>query len=240
MIIVTSNLRNFTFLTMIMLIASCSGMQSPAAAPAVTDDIVTAAITQPDTIGNRDPASAAAGEPITVTTFTPTQQQGPYYPLEKPADRDNDLVDLKGAAGIPQGDVLSLAGVVYGADGRPLEGVTIEIWQTDHNGIYLHPGDPHYDRRDPNFQFYGESTTGSDGVYSFLTIMPGLYEPRPRHIHVRIHFQGAELLTTQFYFADEAALTGPNATLLIETAYAENDAGAPILIGQRDIFLGIE
>jgi protocatechuate 3,4-dioxygenase beta subunit len=182
------------------------------------------------------PASSAAPT-IEVSYFTPAQQEGPYYPPNKPADRDNDLVDLAGATGVPAGEVLSLSGVVYEASGRPLPGALVEIWQTDSNGIYLHPGDPDTTDRDPNFQFYGESLTGADGVYSFRTILPGRYEPRPRHIHVKVKLDGRELLTTQFYFAGDANFGGDEANLVIDLAPAEDDTGQPIWVGQRDIVL---
>jgi protocatechuate 3,4-dioxygenase beta subunit len=175
-----------------------------------------------------------AGE---VSYITPAQQEGPYYPLEKPADRDNDLVSLTGATGAPAGEVLSLAGVVYDASGRPVDGALVEIWQTDSSGVYLHPDDPGTADRDPNFQFYGESLTGPDGVYSFRTILPGRYEPRPRHMHVKVKLDGEEVLTTQFYFAGEVAFGGDEANLVVDLAPAEDDAGQPIWVGERDIVL---
>lgn len=179
-----------------------------------------------------------AGEAPTPPGYTtPPQQEGPYYPPDKLAERDNDLVDLAGATGPPAGDILVLSGVVYDTAGRPLEGITVEIWQTDSNGVYRHPDDPGTAQRDPNFQFYGEALTGADGVYSFRTIIPGRYEPRPRHIHVKVRRGEERLLTTQFYFADEIAIDGPERHLLIERAPAEDDAGNPIWVGERDIVL---
>ena len=184
--------------------------------------------------------SGQDGPPIEVTYFTPAQQEGPYYPIEKPADRDNDLVSLAGASGAPSGQVLNLAGVVYDAAGQPLEGALVEIWQTDASGVYLHPDDPGTAGRDANFQFYGESLTGADGVYSFRTILPGRYEPRPRHIHVKVKLDGDELLTTQFYFADEIKLDGQEANLVVKMAPSEDDAGDPIWVAERDIVLRLQ
>ena len=100
---------------------------------------------------------------IDVTYFTPAQTEGPYYPVEKPVDQDNDLTNVAGAAGSPAGQVIEFTGTVYDATGTPIEGLTVEIWQTDDNGVYLHPNDPGTEQRDRNFQFYGESTTGADG-----------------------------------------------------------------------------
>ncbi len=207
-------------------------VEPPATAEATTETAVPA--TEPV-----EPTAVPELLPIQVTYFTPSQQEGPYYTINKPEDRDNDLVDFAGASGSPNGQILEFGGTVYGADGLPLEGIIIEIWQTDANGVYLHPNDPGTNGRDPNFQFYGEAVTGADGRYSFRTILPGLYEPRPRHIHVKVKQNGQELLTTQFYFAGEIDLQGSDAAMLIATEPAEDEAGISILRGQRDIILNI-
>jgi protocatechuate 3,4-dioxygenase beta subunit len=125
----------------------------------------------------------------------------------------------------------------------PLEGLVIEIWQTDSNGVYLHPNDPSTANRDPNFQFYGEATTSADGSYYFRTILPGKYEPRPVHIHVKIKAAGQELLTTQFYFEDDSALategltTGDNVNLIMSLTDGIDASGHAVLIGERDVVL---
>lgn len=189
---------------------------------------------------------AAKTGPIEITYFTPAQMEGPYYPVEKLADRDNDLTVLQGASGTPAGQIIEFGGIVYDASGVPQPGVLIEIWQTDASGVYLHPGDPGTDQRDRNFQFYGESVTDEDGRYHFRTILPGRYEPRPRHIHVKIKLDGQELLTTQFYFADDPELAdeamfnqiGPDGEyLVISLQETQDNDGNAILVGQRDVIL---
>ena len=187
-------------------------------------------------------------EPIEVTYFTPSQGEGPYYPVNKLEDRDNDLTVLEGADGSPAGDVIEFGGFVYDAAGRPLPDAVVEIWQTDSSGVYLHPGDPGTDQRDVNFQFYGESITAADGSYSFRTILPGHYEPRPRHIHVKVKLDGQELLTTQFYFEGDPELAGESmftqtenegAHLVISLEEGQDESSQPILVGQRDIVLNV-
>jgi protocatechuate 3,4-dioxygenase beta subunit len=216
-----------------------------ASTEAATDPAETTAVpTQEETVNDGPPAetpvpASTALEAVEVTAFTPAQQEGPYYPLEKPADQDNDLVQLSGAAALPAGQILEFGGTVYDAEGHPLEGIAVEIWQTDASGVYLHPNDPGTENRDRNFQFYGESQTGPDGVYEFRTIVPGLYEPRPRHIHVKVKRDGQELLTTQFYFAGEINLQGADALMLLDTRPDVDEAGNPILTSRRDIFLNI-
>ncbi len=176
-------------------------------------------------------------EAIEVTYFTPAQQEGPYYTVTKPEDRDNDLVDFAGGTGVPSGQVLEFGGRVYDANGLPVEGLVVEIWQTDESGVYLHPGDPDTASRDPNFQFYGEAETDADGSYSFRTILPGQYEPRPPHIHFKVKLEGQELLTSQFYFSDVADLQGEDVALLITALPGQDANGSSILIGERDIIL---
>lgn len=187
--------------------------------------------------------------PIEVTYFTPAQGEGPYYTVNKPEDRDNDLTLLAGAGAAPTGEVIEFSGAVYDKRGVPVPGVVIEIWQTDHNGIYLHPNDPGTDQRDRKFQFYGEAITSADGQYSFRTILPGHYEPRPRHIHVKVKFEGQELLTTQFYFAGDPELTdeamfnqteGEGIHLIIGLEEGQDMNGNPMFIGERDIILNVD
>lgn len=186
---------------------------------------------------------------VDVTYFTPSQGEGPYYTVEKPDDRDNDLTVLAGASGQPQGEVIEFFGAMYDANGLPISGAVIEIWQTDSNGVYLHPGDPGTESRDRNFQFYGEATTADDGSYWFRTILPGRYEPRPMHIHFKVLIAGQVVLTSQFYFLGDPSLetdglvagAGSESKHLIITLYEGKDAnGNPILIGERDIFLDIK
>jgi protocatechuate 3,4-dioxygenase beta subunit len=135
--------------------------------------------------------------------LTPAQTEGPFYPDAKPAETDHDLTRV-GAMAPAKGKRLLLRGIVVSPAGAPIAGAHVEIWQTDANGVYLHSGDPNLARRDPGFQGYGETVTGADGSFAFRTIVPGLYEPRARHIHAKVVVPGGATLTTQFYFADDA------------------------------------
>jgi protocatechuate 3,4-dioxygenase beta subunit len=193
----------------------------------------------------RQPTGAEI-EPIEVTYFTPAQGEGPYYTVNKPADRDNDLTIVSSQSGRPAGQVLEFSGRVYDATGLPIEGAVIEIWQTDNSGVYLHPNDPATGERDPNFQFYGEATTGVDGSYWFRTILPGKYEPRPIHIHFKVLVEGQVLLTSQFYFGGDPGLEsdslflgagGESEHLIVRLSNGTDADGNAILVGERDIIL---
>jgi protocatechuate 3,4-dioxygenase beta subunit len=146
---------------------------------------------------------------------TPTAEvtEGPFYPFNStntlPAiersNRDNDLTRLAGASKAAAGMPFLLSGIVRDLNGKPLEGVKIELWQTDNGGAYYHSGDKNVAKRDVNFQFYGESITGKDGAYSFRTVKPGLYSGRIRHFHFKVKRGDTTVLTSQFTFDDERA-----------------------------------
>lgn len=178
-------------------------------------------------------------EPVAVNIgpvdATPAQQEGPYYPVEKLNDQDNDLTVVDGSGDVANGQVLLLEGLLVTTAGDSIEGATIEIWQTDDQGIYLHPGDPSTDGRDRSFQFYGETVTPADGSWSFLTILPGEYEPRPRHIHAKVVVDGEVVLTTQIYFSDDSS--GEDPRLIAEVEPGTDDNGEPVLTASHVIAL---
>lgn len=205
-----------------LFLSGCTQPEEPAPTPTTVPD-------QPAT---------GSDDQIEVTYFTPPQQEGPYYTVEKPADRDNDLTVLDGAAGAPVGEIIEFDGTLYDRNGRPIPGAVIEIWQTDASGVYLHPNDPGTGQRDPNFQFYGEAVTDENGRYRFRTILPGQYEPRPPHIHFKVRRDGEELITSQFYFAGDNS--GQPEPLIITLTSGQDAAGGAVQTGRRDIILNAD
>ncbi|MFC3225717.1 hypothetical protein ACFOGJ_00645 [Marinibaculum pumilum] len=133
---------------------------------------------------------------------TPMQTAGPFYPVEIPADADNNLVDVRGAAAPAEGQVAHILGRVMTVAGEPLPGAMVEIWQCDAQGIYLHPGSRRQASRDPGFQGYGRAIADADGHYRFRTIRPAPYTGRTPHIHVGVRSAAGELVT-QMFVADE-------------------------------------
>ncbi len=129
---------------------------------------------------------------------------GPFYPDILPLDTDNDLVVSNDNFAI--GDVTHLYGKVVYSNGDPLINATIEIWQADNQGIYLHSDEPNIKKRDANFQGYGRFLTNLKGEYYFRTIKPieyntGVY--RTPHIHIKVSYKGQDVLVTQLYIKDE-------------------------------------
>lgn len=132
--------------------------------------------------------------------LTPAQSEGPFYPVQLPADRDNDLLQT-GTRRYTEGQPAWLEGQVLDPSGQPVAGATVEIWQCDEDGHYHHPGDG--GRADPAFQGFGRVQVGADGRYRFRTIRPAPYGGRTPHIHVKVRQGPRELLTTQLYVEGE-------------------------------------
>lgn len=126
-----------------------------------------------------------------------------------------------------EGQVMVLEGRVLDVNGDPVPGASVEIWQTDANGIYDHPGDSSTASRDMGFQFYGTSVVDDQGNYAFRTIRPGEYEPRPPHIHVKVRVNRNVMLTSQLYFSDtgNAGGLGAGADQLLLTLEADPNGG---------------
>ena len=85
---------------------------------------------------------------------------------------------------------------------KPIVGVSIEIWQTDKNGVYLHSGSFARNTLDKKFQGFGRTKTDRNGHFSFRTIVPTEYPGRTPHIHIKLWMEGNNVLTTQLYIHD--------------------------------------
>lgn len=132
---------------------------------------------------------------------TPQMTEGPFYPVAIPADADSDLAQVAGQASGAQGVPTLVGGRVLDIEGRPVPGATVEIWQCDAKGRYLHPGDR--GPRDQAFQGFGRTATGADGAYRFRTIQPAPYSGRSPHIHFAVLAPGRKRLVTQMFVAGD-------------------------------------
>jgi hydroxyquinol 1,2-dioxygenase len=135
---------------------------------------------------------------------------GPFYWENAPEmPRGSDLaVGVKGEPAFYSGRVLS-------ADGRPLEGATLDIWSGDGEGTYdmQMPGDVGMKAR-------GKIRTDAQGRYWFRSIRPTFYPVptdgpvgrmlekmgrhpfRPGHIHMIVSAPGHAAVTTHLFVAD--------------------------------------
>ena len=140
------------------------------------------------------------------------------------------------------GEVLLATGVVQDMNGAPIEGATVDIWQTAPNGLYSSQ-DPDQD----TYSFHGLQTTGADGRYGFTTVKPVSYEVptdgpvgeilrasgrhawRPSHLHFIAKADGYRTLVSEIFahddpYLDEDTVFGVRSDLIME--YEEMPAGS--------------
>lgn len=146
---------------------------------------------------------AAPGAFAEALLRTPAQTEGPFYPDHLPLDTDNDLIIVNDSLTPAVGEITWLSGRILNESGDPIRNATVEIWQVDHNGVYLHTGSSNHAKRDSNFQGFGRFITGGSGEYLFRTIKPIAYPGRTPHIHFAVKTKGHDKFTTQCYIAGE-------------------------------------
>ena len=125
-------------------------------------------------------------------TPTPHVELGPFYKRSAPKTSD---MRAPGDPGLP----LTVTGVVYGSRGDLLRGATVEVWQTDHLGLYDLDG----------YRYRALLESGGDAAYTFGSVMPGHYPDRVcQHIHYLVRAPGHKPLVTQLYFATDPVFEG--------------------------------
>ena len=132
-------------------------------------------------------------------TRTPPQTEGPFYPDKLPLDTYNDLLVINDSLNPGVGEITWLSGRILDLSGSPLKNATVEIWQCDNNGAYIHAGSSNAAKRDGNFQGFGRFLTGQSGEYLFRTIKPVPYPGRTPHIHFCVKLKGKKEFVTQCY-----------------------------------------
>lgn len=163
----------------------------------------------PDYVGTRLRAPSA---PLVVLPPSLTELTAPVFGEADVRPGDADLT--RQHDGEPIGERVVVAGRVLGADGRPLRGQLVELWQANAAGRYRHDRDTHAAPIDPNFTGGGRALTDDDGWYRFTTIKPGAYpwpnHPnawRPNHLHFSLFGRAfTERLVTQMYFPGDPLL----------------------------------
>jgi protocatechuate 3,4-dioxygenase beta subunit len=138
---------------------------------------VTSAMSQPL------PLTPACGEQ---PKLTPSQTPGPFYTPDSP--KRNSLVEPGSKV-----ERLTVTGVVLSPQCKPVANALLDFWHCDETGEYDNKG----------FRYRGHLFTDAQGRYSLVTIVPGEYPGRTRHIHVKVQAPGSRILTTQLYFPNE-------------------------------------
>jgi catechol 1,2-dioxygenase len=137
---------------------------------------------------------------------------GPFY-------RESPPVLPKGASIIQKSfegsETVLVKGRVLDTEGRPIEGVTIDVWEDAPNGLY-----EQQDPDQPDYNLRGRLTTDAKGEYAFIGVRPvpypipydgaagellnymGHHPWRPGHIHFMLSKDGYQSLISQIYDAD--------------------------------------
>jgi protocatechuate 3,4-dioxygenase beta subunit len=123
---------------------------------------------------------------------TPAAELGPFYKRLAPG---NNVLRAPGDPGMP----LVVSGLVFSVRGEFVPSATIEVWQTNHEGLYDLDG----------YHYRAKLTTPADGKYEFSSVMPGHYPARVcQHVHYLVTAPGHHPLTTQLYFATDPVFEG--------------------------------
>ncbi len=143
-------------------------------------------------------------------TTTASTVLGPFHVVKSPRRQLGDSIDLVGA-----GPPCVVGGRVLSADGTPLPGAELDVWQANDQG--------YYDVQQPGVQPRGNGralfTADENGAFWFRTIVPSHYpiptdgpvgallaatrrHPyRPAHIHFIVTAPGHRTLTTHIFVA---------------------------------------
>jgi protocatechuate 3,4-dioxygenase, alpha subunit len=159
---------------------------------------------------------------------TPSQTVGPFFHYGLPWKGGADLVgqsdmgarpelfpeehyvlNLSPPRGAVTGEIITVEGVVYDADGKPVPDAMLEIWQANAAGRYASPDDDRSNLPlDEGFIGFGRAATDENGLYRFKTVRPGPV-PGPGnslqapHIAVSVFGRGViKRLATRIYFED--------------------------------------
>ena len=143
---------------------------------------------------------------------------GPFYREGAPVREMGFDISL----GDSTGDPAYIHGKVVDADGNPIEGVIMDLWQTTPNMFYeAQVGQPDaYE----DYAYRGKFKTGSDGRYWFLSRKPvdypvptdgpvglilngtGRHSWRPAHLHYLVYKDGYQTIQTELFNSDSQYL----------------------------------
>jgi len=132
---------------------------------------------------------------------TPPVPEGPYY-YDSKMNR-SDITDGK------TGVAVTYRFTLLDRDCNPVEGAVIDIWQTDKEGVYSA-----FAQQGTAGELFlrGFQYTDAKGEATFKAIFPGWYNGRLTHLHGKIFIDGAEQVTTNFFYpkdVEEAVYASP-------------------------------
>ena len=167
-----------------------------------------------------------------INSLPPTNEDtvGPYFPLVFCDDFKDDLSEIHpGLVSTPTGQKIILKGEVLDRHGQLANGVVLEFWQANANGVYRNPntvGDPDLD---PWFDGFTR-IRANDGRFQLTTIKPGKWKHetinRAPNITLTIFSDGISRIVTQLFFSDEQS--NNNDPLLLSVRYLPRSSLRPL------------
>lgn len=158
---------------------------------------------------------------------TPAAELGPFYKRLAPS---NSAMRAPGDPGMP----LVVMGQVFSSRGGLIPSAIVEIWQTNHEGLYDLDG----------YHYRTKLTTPADGKYEFSSVMPGHYPARVcQHIHYAVTAPGYRPLVTQLYFATDPVFEGdPDKNFVRDPLITSRELVRPVtLVGDpQDIHAAVK
>ncbi|WP_305969204.1 MULTISPECIES: dioxygenase [unclassified Mameliella] len=164
---------------------------------------------------------------------------GPFY-------RENPPVLPKGASTVlkdyPDQETVYFEGHIRDADGSPLAGAIIDVWEDAPNGLY-----ENHDPDQPDFNLRGRFETDENGHYAFRALRPvdypipdnetagellrymGHHPMRPGHMHFIISKDGYRPLISQIYDSTSPYLDNDSVFAVKESLVGEFRKAAPEL-----------
>ncbi len=133
---------------------------------------------------------------------------GPFYVEGAPEHKNGESVIRKDIGARPT----LIRGKVTDAEGAPIAGATVDVWQTSANGLY-----DIQDKDAPEWNLRGRFKTGDDGSYALISETPvsysiptdgpvgrmldatGRHGMRPAHVHFMLSADGYRPLTTHIF-----------------------------------------
>lgn len=162
---------------------------------------------------------------------------GPFY-------RENPPVLPKGASTVQKHfdgeESVLVEGYVRDTDGKPLAGVTLDIWEDAPNGLY-----ENHDPNQPEYNLRGRFETDEDGHFALRAVRPvpypipdnetagelirymGHHPNRPGHLHFIVARDGYRTLVSQVFDADSPWLDEDSVFAVKNSLVARFEPGRP-------------
>ena len=137
---------------------------------------------------------------------------GPFHRADAPLE----LAGADIARGEDDGEPALIRGRVLDLDGSPIAGAELDVWGTNHGGLY-----ENVDPSQPDFNLRGRFRTDAQGCFEFWTVKPvsypipddgpvgellraaGRHNMRPGHLHVIVSADGYRTVVSELYTDDD-------------------------------------